>query len=74
LAISLMNRRESAVFFILLAIMALGFAQSMYALDAADGESGGGVVVANSLIQALLGYATRLSYIYRTHTLMIQIP
>jgi hypothetical protein len=36
--------------------MALGFAQSMYALDAADGESGGGVVVANSLIQALLGY------------------
>lgn len=28
----------------------------MYALDAADGESGGGVVVANSLIQALLGY------------------
>lgn len=43
------------MFFILLAIMALGFAQSMYALDAADGESGGGVVVANSLIQALLG-------------------
>lgn len=37
--------------------MALGFAQSMYALDAADGESGGGVVVANSLIQALLGCA-----------------
>ena len=37
--------------------MGLGFAQSMYALDAADGESGGGVVVANSLIQALLGYA-----------------
>jgi hypothetical protein len=36
--------------------MGLGFAQSMYALDAADGESGGGVVVANSLIQALLGY------------------
>lgn len=36
--------------------MGLGFAQSMYALDAADGESGGGKVVANSLIQALLGY------------------
>ena len=35
--------------------MGLGFAQSMYALDAADGESGGGKVVANSLIQALLG-------------------
>lgn len=40
--------------------MGLGFAQSMYALDAADGESGGGVVVANSLIQALLGYAPLL--------------
>lgn len=47
--------RESAVFFILLAIMAIGFAQSLYALDAADGESGGGVVVVNGLIQALLG-------------------
>lgn len=35
--------------------MAVGFAQSMYALDAADGESGGGVVVVNGLIQALLG-------------------
>jgi hypothetical protein len=44
--------------------MALGFAQSMYALDAADGESGGGVVVANSLIQALLGYV-HLSYLMR---------
>lgn len=43
--------------------MALGFAQSMYALDAADGESGGGVVVANSLIQALLGYVTIISWL-----------
>jgi hypothetical protein len=52
---SLIESRESAVFFILLAIMAVGFAQSLYALDAADGESGGGVVVVNKLIQALLG-------------------
>lgn len=48
-------RRESAVFFILLAIMGVGFFQSLYALDAADGESGGGNIVVNGLIQALLG-------------------
>ncbi|EIW66614.1 hypothetical protein TREMEDRAFT_74757 [Tremella mesenterica DSM 1558] len=47
--------RESAIFFILLALMGCGFLQSMYALDAADGESGGGAIVINSLIQALLG-------------------
>jgi hypothetical protein len=47
--------RESAIFFIMLAIMGIGFLQSMYALDAADGESGGGIIVINSLIQALLG-------------------
>jgi hypothetical protein len=35
--------------------MGIGFFQSMYALDAADGESGGGEVVVNGLIQALLG-------------------
>jgi hypothetical protein len=34
--------------------MAIGFLQSLYALDAADGESGGGEVVINGLIQALL--------------------
>lgn len=38
-----------------LAILGAGFLQSMYALDAADGETGGGVEVMNSLIQALLG-------------------
>lgn len=38
-----------------LAIMAIGFIQSLYALDAADGQSGGGVIVINGLIQALLG-------------------
>ncbi|CAD6589939.1 MAG: hypothetical protein TREMPRED_005579 [Tremellales sp. Tagirdzhanova-0007] len=47
--------RESAIFFILLAIMAIGFLQSLYALDAADGQSGGGAIVINGLIQALLG-------------------
>jgi hypothetical protein len=38
-----------------LGILGIGFLQSMYALDAADGESGGGIRVVNSLIQALLG-------------------
>ncbi|GFZ42615.1 hypothetical protein JCM24511_00332 [Saitozyma sp. JCM 24511] len=47
--------RESAIFFILLAIMGVGFLQSMYALDAADGESGATSVVINALVQALLG-------------------
>ncbi|WVO13318.1 hypothetical protein L204_100932 [Cryptococcus depauperatus] len=47
--------RESTIFFILLAIMGAGFVQSLYALDAADGESGGGGIVVNNLIQALLG-------------------
>jgi hypothetical protein len=35
--------------------MAIGFMQSLYALDAADGESGGTAVVINGLVQALLG-------------------
>ncbi|WRT65647.1 uncharacterized protein IL334_002592 [Kwoniella shivajii] len=47
--------RESTIFFILLAIMAIGFVQSLYALDAADGETGGTGLVINNLIQALLG-------------------
>ncbi|OWZ56704.1 calcium activated cation channel [Cryptococcus neoformans var. grubii Br795] len=47
--------RESTIFFILLAIMGIGFVQSLYALDAADGESGGRGIVINNLIQALLG-------------------
>jgi len=58
--------RESAIFFILLAILGLGFIQSMYALDAADGKTGegddgdepGGMgTLINSLLQALLGAA-----------------
>ncbi|WVQ73691.1 hypothetical protein IAR50_003271 [Cryptococcus sp. DSM 104548] len=47
--------RESTIFFILLTIMGVGFVQSLYALDAADGESGGKAIVVNNLIQALLG-------------------
>ncbi|KAK8861535.1 hypothetical protein IAR55_002357 [Kwoniella newhampshirensis] len=47
--------RESTIFFILLGIMAIGFVQSLYALDAADGETGGHGIVVNNLIQALLG-------------------
>lgn len=35
--------------------MGIGFVQSLYALDAADGESGGRGIVINNLIQALLG-------------------
>lgn len=35
--------------------MGIGFMQSLYALDAADGETDGGGIVINGLIQALLG-------------------
>ena len=34
----------------------IGFAQSLFALDAADGESDGGEVVINALVQALIGF------------------
>lgn len=61
--------RESAMFFILLGIMGIGFAQAMYALDASDGSTTGGDEgnlldgddgggfgnLINNLIQALLG-------------------
>ena len=37
--------------------MAVGFLQSLYALDAADGgERRRGEIVVNALVQALLGY------------------
>jgi hypothetical protein len=36
--------------------MGAGFFQSLYALDAADGESGGKGLVINGLVQALLGW------------------
>lgn len=47
-------RRESAIFFILLFIMAIGFAQALYALDTADGETNSTGFLVNSLLQALL--------------------
>lgn len=42
--------------------MGVGFLQSLYALDAADGESGGGEIVINGLIQALLGCVEVILY------------
>ncbi|GHJ83748.1 hypothetical protein NliqN6_0150 [Naganishia liquefaciens] len=47
--------RDSAIFFILLAIMGAGFAQALFALDAADGSVNAGSLVWNGLLQALLG-------------------
>ncbi|KAJ7498649.1 hypothetical protein FB451DRAFT_1016192 [Mycena latifolia] len=46
--------QESGIFFALLSVLSLGFAQGLYALDASDGtlESAGNVV--NLLVQALL--------------------
>ena len=38
----------------LLSVLAIGFAQGLYAIDAADGETEHGALVANALIQALL--------------------
>ncbi|KAG8965432.1 hypothetical protein FRC05_003269 [Tulasnella sp. 425] len=47
--------RESGIFFVLLAIVGVGFAQSMYAIDAADGYTDRGSLIINNLIQGLLG-------------------
>ncbi|KAF9263703.1 hypothetical protein L218DRAFT_927577 [Marasmius fiardii PR-910] len=46
--------RESGIFFALLSILGLGFAQAMYALDAADGTTQAPGSVVNALVQALL--------------------
>jgi hypothetical protein len=46
--------QESGIFFALLSVLALGFGQGLYALDAADGEVESPLVVINVLIQALL--------------------
>ncbi|KAG7097202.1 hypothetical protein E1B28_004573 [Marasmius oreades] len=46
--------RESSIFFALLSILGLGFAQAMYALDAADGTTQAPSSVVNALVQALL--------------------
>ncbi|EJD01312.1 calcium activated cation channel [Fomitiporia mediterranea MF3/22] len=44
--------QESGIFFAV--ILAIGFAQGLYAIDAADGETEHGPLVINALIQALL--------------------
>ncbi|CAE6522667.1 unnamed protein product [Rhizoctonia solani] len=46
--------QESTIFFVLLSILGIGFAQGMYALDAADGVTDHGATVINTLLQALL--------------------
>ncbi|KDQ64365.1 hypothetical protein JAAARDRAFT_144983 [Jaapia argillacea MUCL 33604] len=46
--------RESGIFFALLSVLGLGFAQGLYALDMADGESEHPHVVMNVMIQGLL--------------------
>lgn len=40
----------------LLSVMALGFTQALWALDAADGQASPPSSVVNVLVQALLGY------------------
>jgi len=47
--------RESGIFFVLLAIVGAGFAQSLYAIDAADGHTESGSLIVNNLVQGLLG-------------------
>ncbi|KAK0206687.1 hypothetical protein DFS33DRAFT_1316372 [Desarmillaria ectypa] len=47
--------QESGIFFALLSIMALGFTQALWALDAADGQASPPSSVVNVLVQALLG-------------------
>ncbi|EKM79852.1 hypothetical protein AGABI1DRAFT_57071 [Agaricus bisporus var. burnettii JB137-S8] len=46
--------KESGIFFALLSVLAIGFAQGLYALDAADGTVESPTAVANVLVQALL--------------------
>ncbi|RDX53892.1 calcium activated cation channel [Lentinus brumalis] len=46
--------KESGFFFCLLGLLAIGFLQGLYALDAADGQTDHPVKIMNSLIQALL--------------------
>ncbi|KAJ9108163.1 hypothetical protein QFC20_003524 [Naganishia adeliensis] len=47
--------RDSAIFFILLGIMGAGFAQALFALDAADGQVQSASLIWNGLLQAMLG-------------------
>ncbi|KAG8909839.1 hypothetical protein FRC00_009336, partial [Tulasnella sp. 408] len=47
--------RESGIFFVLLGIVGMGFGQSMYAIDAADGETDHGNLIIDNLVRGLLG-------------------
>jgi len=46
--------RESGIFFALLSILAIGFTQGLYALDAADGATDHAPKIINALVQSLL--------------------
>jgi len=46
--------KESGIFFALLSVLAVGFAQALFALDAADGYTEHPSAVVNALVQALL--------------------
>ncbi|TFK43743.1 calcium activated cation channel [Crucibulum laeve] len=46
--------KESGIFFALLSVLAIGFGQGLYALDAADGSTEKPSAVVNVLVQALL--------------------
>ncbi|KAF9534693.1 calcium activated cation channel [Crepidotus variabilis] len=46
--------KESGIFFALLSVLAIGFAQGLYALDAADGSTDPPIMVVHLLVQALL--------------------
>jgi hypothetical protein len=46
--------RESGIFFALLSILGIGFAQGLYALDAADENASSPSKVVHLLVQALL--------------------
>ncbi|KAF8204720.1 calcium activated cation channel [Pholiota molesta] len=46
--------KESGIFFALLSVLAIGFAQGLYALDAADGSTDPPSSIMNVLLQALL--------------------
>ncbi|KAH6915117.1 calcium activated cation channel [Coprinopsis sp. MPI-PUGE-AT-0042] len=46
--------KESGIFFALLSVLAIGFAQGLFALDAADGVVASTADIINTLVQALL--------------------
>ncbi|KAF8165552.1 calcium activated cation channel [Crassisporium funariophilum] len=46
--------KESGIFFALLSVLAIGFGQGLYALDAADGSTEPASSIVNVLVQALL--------------------